>query len=305
MDLLVPTKVTGIITQGAKDFGHVQFVGSYKVAYSNDGERWNIYQDEKQGKDKVSHYFHSTYWQTQMQTGLNSPLNILTEITVHTSEIFMYTRQTHWKIQWNHKCVPIGSVSTEVLNYISHHEGRGLSDWRETSSREKHTAKIETWSRQKYRAVSVKNQVLSMNVSILGPVCCSSLFLFSISLSGAQTEVPGLSCCLSLVWDQIRLGCQPDLASAMLKILFTALQQSTHVHSNCPQQQRWHRTAAASLADIRRAAGSRLEQKLKPLVFQSLVARDVVYFSVFLCYGKISLTSCAYLFMGDVLTMEN
>ncbi|KAI3372499.1 hypothetical protein L3Q82_022978, partial [Scortum barcoo] len=53
VDLLVPTKVTGIITQGAKDFGHVQFVGSYKVAYSNDGERWNIYQDEKQGKDKV------------------------------------------------------------------------------------------------------------------------------------------------------------------------------------------------------------------------------------------------------------
>ncbi|XP_040010635.1 EGF-like repeat and discoidin I-like domain-containing protein 3 [Xiphias gladius] len=53
VDLLVPTKVTGIITQGAKDFGHVQFVGSYKVAYSNDGERWNVYQDEKQGKDKV------------------------------------------------------------------------------------------------------------------------------------------------------------------------------------------------------------------------------------------------------------
>lgn len=53
VDLLMPTKVTGIITQGAKDFGRVQFVGSYKVAYSNDGERWNIYQDEKQRKDKV------------------------------------------------------------------------------------------------------------------------------------------------------------------------------------------------------------------------------------------------------------
>ena len=58
VDLLVPTKVTGIITQGAKDFGHVQFVGSYKLAYSNDGERWNVYQDEKQGKDKVRS-FHS------------------------------------------------------------------------------------------------------------------------------------------------------------------------------------------------------------------------------------------------------
>ncbi|KAK1892307.1 EGF-like repeat and discoidin I-like domain containing protein 3, partial [Dissostichus eleginoides] len=53
VDLLLPTKVTGVITQGAKDFGHVQFVGSYKLAYSNDGERWKIYQDEKQGKDKV------------------------------------------------------------------------------------------------------------------------------------------------------------------------------------------------------------------------------------------------------------
>uniref|UniRef100_A0A3P9N9A7 EGF like repeats and discoidin domains 3 n=3 Tax=Poecilia reticulata TaxID=8081 RepID=A0A3P9N9A7_POERE len=53
VDLLVPTKVTGIITQGAKDFGHVQFVGSYKLAYSNDGERWSVYQDQKQGKDKV------------------------------------------------------------------------------------------------------------------------------------------------------------------------------------------------------------------------------------------------------------
>lgn len=54
----MPTKITGIITQGAKDFGHVQFVGSYKLAYSNDGERWSVYQDQKQGKDKVS-CFHS------------------------------------------------------------------------------------------------------------------------------------------------------------------------------------------------------------------------------------------------------
>ncbi|XP_066509731.1 EGF-like repeat and discoidin I-like domain-containing protein 3 isoform X2 [Hoplias malabaricus] len=53
LDMLVPTKITGVITQGAKDFGHVQFVGSYKVAFSNDGERWHIYQDEKQKKDKV------------------------------------------------------------------------------------------------------------------------------------------------------------------------------------------------------------------------------------------------------------
>nr|XP_055063659.1 EGF-like repeat and discoidin I-like domain-containing protein 3 [Misgurnus anguillicaudatus] len=53
VDLLIPTKITGIITQGAKDFGRVQFVGSYKLAFSNDGERWFIYQDEKQRKDKI------------------------------------------------------------------------------------------------------------------------------------------------------------------------------------------------------------------------------------------------------------
>lgn len=54
--MLRPTKITGVITQGAKDFGHVQFVGSYKVAYSNNGERWFIYQDEKQKKDKVGFF---------------------------------------------------------------------------------------------------------------------------------------------------------------------------------------------------------------------------------------------------------
>uniref|UniRef100_A0A8C2CF09 EGF-like repeats and discoidin I-like domains 3b n=1 Tax=Cyprinus carpio TaxID=7962 RepID=A0A8C2CF09_CYPCA len=53
VDLQITTKITGIITQGAKDFGHVQFVGSYKVAFSNDGEKWLMYQDEKQQKDKI------------------------------------------------------------------------------------------------------------------------------------------------------------------------------------------------------------------------------------------------------------
>ncbi|XP_031433856.1 EGF-like repeat and discoidin I-like domain-containing protein 3 isoform X4 [Clupea harengus] len=53
VDMLLPTKVTGIITQGAKDFGRVQFVGSYKLAFSNDGERWIMYQDESQQKDKI------------------------------------------------------------------------------------------------------------------------------------------------------------------------------------------------------------------------------------------------------------
>ncbi|KAK6316184.1 hypothetical protein J4Q44_G00137080 [Coregonus suidteri] len=51
--LLVPTKVTGIVTQGAKDFGRVQFVLSYKLAYINDGLRWTMYPEEAHHKDKV------------------------------------------------------------------------------------------------------------------------------------------------------------------------------------------------------------------------------------------------------------
>ncbi|XP_038132052.1 milk fat globule EGF and factor V/VIII domain containing b isoform X4 [Cyprinodon tularosa] len=53
VDLLSPKKITGIITQGAKDFGSVQFVSSFKVAYSNDGRSWTILKDGTTGKDKL------------------------------------------------------------------------------------------------------------------------------------------------------------------------------------------------------------------------------------------------------------
>jgi hypothetical protein len=43
--------VTGIITQGARDFGHIQYVASYKVAHSDDGVQWTVY--EEQGSSKV------------------------------------------------------------------------------------------------------------------------------------------------------------------------------------------------------------------------------------------------------------
>ncbi|XP_037633477.1 EGF-like repeat and discoidin I-like domain-containing protein 3 isoform X2 [Sebastes umbrosus] len=161
VDLLVPTKVTGIITQGAKDFGHVQFVGSYKLAYSNDGERWKIYQDEKQGKDK--------------------------------------------------------DLSASPFHF---------------------------------------------------PLASPYLRL--------KLSLPGLSYCLALVWDQIRPCCQPGLTDAMLKILFTALQQST-----CPFQSptttETEPGCSSLSAAIRRAAGTVFPLKLKLLVFQRLVAREVVF----------------------------
>lgn len=48
-----PKKVTGIITQGAKDFGSIQFISSFKIAHSNDGRSWTLLKDETTGKDKV------------------------------------------------------------------------------------------------------------------------------------------------------------------------------------------------------------------------------------------------------------
>lgn len=46
-------RISGIITQGAKDFGVVQFVSVFKIAYSNDGESWNTLKEENVSNDKV------------------------------------------------------------------------------------------------------------------------------------------------------------------------------------------------------------------------------------------------------------
>ncbi|KAK5605402.1 hypothetical protein CRENBAI_025601 [Crenichthys baileyi] len=53
VDLGKTKQLTGIITQGAKDFGVVQFVSEFKVAYSNDGESWSIVKDENTSGDKI------------------------------------------------------------------------------------------------------------------------------------------------------------------------------------------------------------------------------------------------------------
>ncbi|KAI7814821.1 milk fat globule EGF and factor V/VIII domain containing a [Triplophysa rosa] len=53
LDLEKPKRITGIITQGAKDFGIVQFVSAFKIAYSDDGQSWNIVQDQTSGRDKI------------------------------------------------------------------------------------------------------------------------------------------------------------------------------------------------------------------------------------------------------------
>ncbi|CAG5859075.1 unnamed protein product [Menidia menidia] len=53
VDLQKTKRLTGIITQGAKDFGVVQFVSVFKVAHSNDGESWRVLKDKNTGNDKL------------------------------------------------------------------------------------------------------------------------------------------------------------------------------------------------------------------------------------------------------------
>ncbi|CAB1331715.1 unnamed protein product, partial [Coregonus sp. 'balchen'] len=53
VDLESPKRITGIITQGAKDFGAVQFVSAFKVAYSDDGQFWSIVKDDVTSTDKI------------------------------------------------------------------------------------------------------------------------------------------------------------------------------------------------------------------------------------------------------------
>lgn len=54
LDLEKPKRITGIITQGAKDFGVVQFVSAFKIAYSDDGQSWSIVKDQVTRTDKVT-----------------------------------------------------------------------------------------------------------------------------------------------------------------------------------------------------------------------------------------------------------
>ncbi|KAF7466945.1 lactadherin isoform X1 [Marmota monax] len=53
VDLGSQKEVTGIITQGARDFGHIQYVAAYKVAYSNDGVNWTEYKEQGAADSKV------------------------------------------------------------------------------------------------------------------------------------------------------------------------------------------------------------------------------------------------------------
>ncbi|XP_037553064.1 lactadherin isoform X2 [Nematolebias whitei] len=53
VDLGKTKRLTGIITQGAKDFGVVQFVSEFKVVFSHDGTAWSTVKNEDGTKDKI------------------------------------------------------------------------------------------------------------------------------------------------------------------------------------------------------------------------------------------------------------
>ncbi|KAF1386499.1 hypothetical protein PFLUV_G00095480 [Perca fluviatilis] len=53
VDLGSTKKITGVITQGAKDFGSIQFVTAFKVAHSDDGSSWTVVTDATTQKDKI------------------------------------------------------------------------------------------------------------------------------------------------------------------------------------------------------------------------------------------------------------
>uniref|UniRef100_A0ACB8E661 Uncharacterized protein n=1 Tax=Sphaerodactylus townsendi TaxID=933632 RepID=A0ACB8E661_9SAUR len=53
IDLKKEKRVTGVITQGARDFGHIQYVASYKVASSSDGNSWTLYRDSRTNSTKI------------------------------------------------------------------------------------------------------------------------------------------------------------------------------------------------------------------------------------------------------------
>ncbi|XP_060035392.1 lactadherin isoform X1 [Erinaceus europaeus] len=53
IDLASQRKVTGIITQGARDFGHIQYVATYKVAHSDNGLNWTEYREPGALESKI------------------------------------------------------------------------------------------------------------------------------------------------------------------------------------------------------------------------------------------------------------
>ncbi|CAL8404007.1 unnamed protein product [Boreogadus saida] len=53
VDLEKTKRITGIITQGAKDFGVMQFVSMFKVAHSDDGQIWTVVKEQNGFKEQI------------------------------------------------------------------------------------------------------------------------------------------------------------------------------------------------------------------------------------------------------------
>uniref|UniRef100_H2YC92 F5/8 type C domain-containing protein n=1 Tax=Ciona savignyi TaxID=51511 RepID=H2YC92_CIOSA len=70
VDLGEPTTVTGIITQGAKRYLQHQFVRTFKIAYSKDGDFWRTYTEE--GVEKI--FTGNTDNETPVRNAFREPI---------------------------------------------------------------------------------------------------------------------------------------------------------------------------------------------------------------------------------------
>lgn len=128
-----------------------------------------------------------------------------------------------------------------------------------------------------------KSQVLSVKMSIMDPVCFSFPLSFSIPLSVAQIE---------LAWSVLlllsALGSDKTVLSTRHGQYYAEnLVYGPSTEYTCPFQSptttETVQGCSSLYADIRRAAGAGLQLKLKPLVFQILVASEVVFTSLSCC----------------------
>lgn len=134
--------------------------------------------------------------------------------------------------------------------------------------------------------------------------CFSSAWASSYCICSsdwASLVRPAACFCL---WDQIRPCCQPGQASAMLNILFTVLQRTRRLQS--PTTRETVQGLVQPLCWYQESCRRRVMAKAEASCLSDTGGkRGSVYFSLWLCYWKISLTSSAYSSSGDVLTSGN
>ena len=193
----------------------------------------------------------------------------------------------------------VGTVSTDVLNYISHCKGRMHSRQRQKNAQRKEQ-KPDADDTQGSKC----QKVLRVKMSTSGPLWSSFPLPLNILLSGAQTE-PAWSVLLPLsglgsdktmlsTWSgqcyAENLVYGPSTEYASIPIAHDSRDGAGLQQPLCWYQESCRRgvTAIAEASCLSDTGGERVG----------------VYSSLLLCYWKISPTSSAHSCIGDVLTTE-